>query len=106
MVIVTFLSLGKSMDCRYAAAAKDEAKISSCAAIRSHRLAEETDEQKQFIFITSAELPDLVDAHSQRLELLAILLPRFGGVVGHEHQPLALKRRTGSSFSESSGSDD
>lgn len=27
----TFLSLGKSMDCRYAAAAKDEAKISSCA---------------------------------------------------------------------------
>jgi hypothetical protein len=81
------------MDCRYAAAAKDEAKISSCAAaIRSHRLAEETDGQKQFMIITSAELPDLVDAHSQRLELLAILLPRLGGVVGHEHQPLALKK--------------
>lgn len=94
------------MDCRYAAAAKDEAKISSCTAIRYHRLAEETDVQKQLI--TSAEEPDLVDAQSQRLELPAILLPRLGGVVGHEHQPLALKRRTSSSsFSESSsGSDD
>ena len=35
----------------------------------------------------------LVDTQPQRLELLAVLLPRLGGVVGHEHQPLALRRR-------------
>ena len=34
----------------------------------------------------------LVDTQSQRLELLAVLLPRLGGVVGDEHQPLALQR--------------
>jgi hypothetical protein len=33
----------------------------------------------------------LIDGQSQRLELLAVLLPRLGGVVGHKHQPLALQ---------------
>lgn len=33
----------------------------------------------------------LVNAESQRLKLLAVLLPRLSGVVGHEHQPLALQ---------------
>ena len=35
--------------------------------------------------------PDLCHRQAQRLELLPVLLPRFGAVIGHEYQPLALR---------------
>jgi hypothetical protein len=39
------------------------------------------------------EEPYLVDTQPQRLKLVAVLLPRLGGVVGHKHQPLCLQNR-------------
>lgn len=89
----TFLSEGNLIDFKYAAAANDEAKISSCNSRNwnfQNQILQRTIKQKQVFNGTRAQSFHLWNAKTKALELLPVLLPWLGGVVRHEYQTLTL----------------